>query len=99
MVGLATRTVGQGTPKCKCYTKELDFLGSARDPLEASVIVELDSAAPESATCEVLAVPFTGSPSATFLRLDERLGGRLAKLLASGEAKTEAGKTVLLHVA
>ena len=62
------------------------------------MIVEIESAAPESVACEVLAVPFSGSPSAIFLRLDELLGGRLAALVASGEAKAEAGKTVLLHV-
>ena len=63
------------------------------------MIVEIESAAPESVTSEVLAVPFAGSPSATFRSLDERLGGRLSGLVASGEAKAEAGRTVLLHVA
>ena len=63
------------------------------------MIVEIERAAPESVASEVLAVPFAGSPSATFRSLDKRLGGRLSGLLASGEAKAEAGKTVLLHVA
>ena len=62
------------------------------------MIVEIENAAPESIPCEVLAVPFSESPSAVFRRLDERLRGRLAGLVASGEAKGEAGKTVLLHV-
>jgi leucyl aminopeptidase len=62
------------------------------------VIVEIDTAAAETVATELLAVPFSGSPSAGFRRLDERLGGRLSGLVASGEAKGEAGKTVLLHV-
>jgi leucyl aminopeptidase len=63
------------------------------------VIVEIDRAAPDSVAAEVLAIPFSGTPSATFRALDERLGGRLSGLLASGEAKAEAGKSVILHVA
>ena len=63
------------------------------------MIVEIESAAPESVAAEVLAVPFAGAPSAVFRALDERLGGRLSALLASGEAKEEAGKAVVLHVA
>jgi leucyl aminopeptidase len=63
------------------------------------VIVEIETEAPESVACEVLALPFGGSPSAAFRGLDELLGGRLGALVASGEAKADAGKTVVLHVA
>jgi hypothetical protein len=32
MVGLANGTVGHVEQKSKCYTEEVDFLGSSRDP-------------------------------------------------------------------
>lgn len=63
------------------------------------MIVEIEPAAPEDVAAEVLAVPFAGAPSETFRNLDKRLNGRLSSLLGSGEAKAEAGKTVVLHVA
>jgi len=45
----------------------------------------------------VLAVPLSEPLSAAFRRLDERLAGRLGGLVSTGEAKAEAGKTLLLH--
>jgi hypothetical protein len=63
------------------------------------VIVEIETAAPESVPAEVLVVPFAGTASGTFRRFDGLVGGRLAGLIASGEAKSEAGATVVLHVA
>jgi leucyl aminopeptidase len=62
------------------------------------VIVEVEPATPETVAAELVAIPFAGSPSAAFRRLDERLNGRLAALLEAGEAKADAGKTAVLHV-
>jgi leucyl aminopeptidase len=63
------------------------------------VIVEIEQQAPESVAADVLAVPVAVPPGPAFRRLDERLGGRLAGMVASGEAKADAGKAVLLHLA
>ena len=62
------------------------------------MIVEVEPAAPETIAAELLAIPFAGSLSGTFRRLDERLNGRLATLVETGEAKADAGKAVVLHV-
>src|SRR5471032_2606819 len=73
-----------------------------QDPPEpaatARVIVEVTSSAPETLAAELLAVPFSGSSSPVFARLDAMLGGALSKLTASGEAKSEPGKAAVLHV-
>jgi leucyl aminopeptidase len=63
------------------------------------VIVQIETAAPESIPAELLAVPFAGAPSSLFLRLDGLTDGRLAALVRSGEARAEAGKAVVLHLA
>jgi leucyl aminopeptidase len=47
-------------------------------------------------TGELLALPFAGSVTPTIDRVDALLGGRLARLIASGEARAEAGSTVVL---
>src|SRR5215470_16316995 len=60
--------------------------------------VDVDSAAPESVEAELLAVPFGGALSAVARRLDGLLGGALARLVESGEAKAGAGASVVLHL-
>ncbi len=60
---------------------------------------EVESAAPESVAAELLAVPLAGPPSAVVRRLDDLVGGRLARLIASGEAKPLPGRVTVLHVA
>ena len=62
------------------------------------MVVEIESAAPERVAGEVLAVPFAGTASGLLRRLDGLVGGRLAGLIASGEASSEAGATVVLHL-
>jgi leucyl aminopeptidase len=71
-----------------------DLAGVSRPP----VIVDVETMAPEAVEAELLAVPFTGAPSALVTRLDGALGGRLARLAADGEAKAEPGKSVVLHL-
>jgi len=66
---------------------------------ERALIVEVEQGEAGSVQAAVLAVPLAEPPSAAFRRLDERLGGRLAALVAAGDAKAEAGKSLLLHVA
>ena len=55
--------------------------------------IEVTSAAPETLSAELVAVPYSGSPSAVVKRLD----GRLSKLTESGEAKAEPGSAAVLH--
>jgi leucyl aminopeptidase len=62
------------------------------------VIVEVEREPPEAVAADLLAVPVSAPPSKALRRLDERLGGRLTRLLESGEAKPEAGKVVLLYL-
>ena len=63
------------------------------------MIPEVRADAPETVVAEVLAVPLAGPPSPVLQRLDRLVGGRLAGLIESGEAKTAAGSLTLLHVA
>jgi leucyl aminopeptidase len=62
------------------------------------VNVEVESVSPEQVASDLLALPFTGSLSATAARIDGLLEGRLAALVGSGEAKADAGKSVVVHV-
>jgi leucyl aminopeptidase len=62
------------------------------------VIVEVSNSAPETIEAELLALPYTGTWSPAFERLDGLLDGALSRLTASGEAKADAGKTAVLHV-
>ncbi len=62
------------------------------------MIVEVSNSAPETIEAELLALPYTGTWSPAFERLDGLLDGALSRLTASGEAKADAGKTAVLHV-
>jgi len=59
-------------------------------------IVLTDEAA-ELIPAEVLAVPFTGTLSATASRLDGWLAGGLSQLVAANEASAEPGTAAILH--
>jgi leucyl aminopeptidase len=63
------------------------------------MISDVETVAPESFATELLVVPLAGAPSALFLRLDALLGGRLARLVESGEATADANRVAVLHVA
>jgi leucyl aminopeptidase len=62
------------------------------------VKVDVVRVSPETVETGLLAVPFGGSLSAAALRLDGLLGGRLQVLVDDGEAKADAGKSVVLHL-
>ena len=59
--------------------------------------IEVIASPPEAQTAELLALPFTGTRSSAVARLDALLGGRLERLIASGEAGPEPGRTAVLH--
>jgi leucyl aminopeptidase len=61
------------------------------------VLIEVTTESPETQTAELLALPFTGSPSSSIRRIDELVNGRLSRVIASGEAKPEPGATTLVH--
>src|SRR5712692_7993767 len=58
--------------------------------------IELTDKPPETHAVELLALPFAGTPSASLSRIDGLLGGRLERLVASGDARSDAGALVLL---
>jgi leucyl aminopeptidase len=64
---------------------------------KARVLIEVTHEPPETQTAELLALPFAGSQSSSVRRIDEIVEGRLSRLIASGEAKSEPGATALVH--
>lgn len=62
------------------------------------MIVEVSNSAPEALVAELLALPYSGTQSPAFDRIDGILEGVLSRLVASGEARSEPGKITVLHV-
>lgn len=60
--------------------------------------VEVGAAAAESTAADLLAVALMPTPSALVRRLDERLGGRLLRLVETGEASARAGRALVLYL-
>jgi leucyl aminopeptidase len=73
-----------------------------RDPATDTIAVRMtkvEIALPGQAGADALAVPIAQHPGGDGARIvDDKLGGRLARLSESGELRGERGETVLLHL-
>jgi leucyl aminopeptidase len=67
--------------------------------MDSPVQVELTAQTPETQAADLLAVPFAGSTSALLRRLDVLFGASLARVIALGEGRPEAGACVLVYPA
>jgi leucyl aminopeptidase len=47
---------------------------------------------------DLVAIPYSGSPTGLIDRVNRSAGGRLGRLLSAGEARPDAGSTALAHV-
>ena len=82
-------------PACCVKYYALGVVG-ANDPKFPLVLTSVEALPRLEA--DLVSLPYFGSPTGIVDRFDRLTGGRLARLLASGEAKPDAGSVAVVHV-